>query len=207
MYASHTGTKTTLAMFRASKWGVLFTPDTVGGSAQDYARFHSYAMDNGAWGAFAGKRAWPEDTFVAMAERHGSSADFVVVPDVVGDRDATLEQTRKWMAWCMDRVRVVLVAVQDGMTEADLPLLGERVGVFVGGSTDWKWKTAERWAQACARAGAWCHVGRVNSAKRIASCVSIDATSCDGNSSVLFPCTHARLEEARRYSESQLRLV
>lgn len=71
------------------------------------------------------------------------------------------------------------------MTLADVePHLNERVGVFVGGSpnTDFKERTTPMWAQACRKVGVWCHVGRVNSQRRIAVCATAGATSFDGTS-------------------------
>ncbi len=197
-YCSLTGTRTTLAMLRASDWGVLVTPDT-------WARCHvpegmTLACDNGAWGAFAGNRAWDAGLFVAMAHDVCRRVEWVVVPDVVGLATASWEQTSRWMDWCLSLFRRVLVAVQDGMETwtwlADV--LGPRVGVFIGGSTEWKLRTVFHWCGMARAAGAVSHVGRVNSAKRMHLCAAAGADSVDGNSSVLFPVTHRKLDAASR---------
>lgn len=67
-------------------------------------------------------------------------------------------------------------------------LLSPRVGIFVGGApdTDFKERTTPMWATACRRAGAWCHVGRVNTQRRIAICQAAGATSFDGTSATRF---------------------
>lgn len=195
MFASLTGTRSTLRMLKASGWGVLVTPDTLA-RCRVPTNMHK-ALDNGAWGAFAGKRAWDAALFTWMLERHGRDALWVVVPDVVADAEASTARTREWLAFCQDRCPRVLVAVQDGMTRPPVPL-GPRVGVFVGGSTEWKLATLGRWAALARRAGAWCHVGRVNSVKRINLCIEAGATSADGNNSVLFPVNHERLARAAR---------
>lgn len=74
-----------------------------------------------------------------------------------------------------------LLAVQNGMVVADVEeLIGPRIGIFVGGDTRWKLETLPAWAELARAKSAWCHVGRVNSAKRIATCARAGATSFDG---------------------------
>lgn len=202
-FSSLTGTRSTIEMLRSSGWGVLVTPDTGRRTLPGCIRI---AMDNGAWGAHVGKREWNKDLFMKVAWSVGPRADWCVVPDVVGDAEASWKRTLEWMDWCLTVFQKVLIAVQDGMEAWEsLPFSG-RVGIFVGGSTEWKLRTLDHWGREAKRCGAWLHVGRVNSAKRIASCAAVGADSFDGNSSVLFPCTHKRLEEARAQSVAQGRL-
>jgi hypothetical protein len=62
------------------------------------------------------------------------------------------------------------------------------VGIFVGGSdkSDWKERTVGQWAALARSAGAICHVGRVNTQRRIAICAAAGATSIDGTSASRF---------------------
>lgn len=93
----------------------------------------------------------------------------------------------------------VLIPVQDGVAVADVtPFLGPSVGVFVGGSpdTDWKERTTPLWAAACRARGAWCHVGRVNSQRRIAICAAAGATSFDGTSATRYAVELPKLHRA-----------
>lgn len=204
-YASLTGTRTTLDAMRAHGWGVLVTPDTW--KRCKVPRDMPLACDNGAWGAFNGNRQWDAHLFVRMMHAVGRAAAWVVVPDVVADSVASLALTRAWLPWCLDNCAKVLVAVQDGMTEADVaPLLGPRVGVFVGGSTEWKLRTMWDWAQLARRCGAYSHVGRVNSGKRLRACVDARVDSVDGNSAVLFPVTLPKLDAAKKRAERQASL-
>jgi hypothetical protein len=201
-YASLTGTRSTIASMRAHGWGVLVTPDTW--KRCRVPRDIPLACDNGAWGAFNGKRAWDAHLFVRMMNAVGRDVAWVVVPDVVGNAVASLALTRAWLPWCLDNCAKVLVAVQDGMAEEDVaPMLGPRVGVFVGGSTEWKLRTLRAWVRLAARLGAYSHVGRVNSAKRIAACADAGADSADGNSVVMFPCTMPRLDRAMKRTSLQ----
>ncbi len=92
-----------------------------------------------------------------------------------------------------------LIPVQDGMTISDVrPFLGPNVGIFVGGSplTDWKERTTPMWAKACREAGAWCHVGRVNSQRRIQICATAGATSFDGTSATKYAVELPKLHRA-----------
>ena len=66
------------------------------------------------------------------------------------------------------------MAVQDGMEPGDVP--AEAGVVFVGGSTEWKWRTVRDWCDAFDRV----HVGRVNTNGKLWECHEAGAESCDG---------------------------
>ena len=92
-----------------------------------------------------------------------------------------------------------LIAVQDGMVTGDIEhLLGPSVGVFVGGSTEWKIATLHEWARVARSAGAWCHVGRVNTVGRMNRCSTAGVSSIDGTSVTRFVCNLPKLDGARR---------
>lgn len=85
------------------------------------------------------------------------------------------------------------------MALADVrPFLGPNVGVFVGGAptTNWKEETTPMWAKACREVGAWCHVGRVNSQRRIAILAAAGATSFDGTSATRYAVELPKLHRA-----------
>jgi hypothetical protein len=85
------------------------------------------------------------------------------------------------------------------MSEADVaPLLGERVGIFVGGSTSWKLETLARWGTLAAARGCHCHVGRVNTARRIRLVADAGAHSFDGSSLTRFAANLPRLDNEVR---------
>jgi hypothetical protein len=66
------------------------------------------------------------------------------------------------------------IAVQDGMTPADIPANAEVI--FIGGTTEWKWRSLPMWAQTGARV----HVGRVNEVERLHICERWRVESVDG---------------------------
>jgi hypothetical protein len=157
----------------------------------------AYALDNGAWTAFQRGEAFDVPAFERALGMFGANADFVVVPDVVADSTASLALSREWLPR-LAGVRLALVPVQDGMTfESVEDLLSERVGVFMGGSTEWKLANLVRWGRWCRARGVYYPVGRVNTARRIARCAEASADSFDGSSVSRFVVNLPRLERAR----------
>lgn len=158
-----------------------------------------YALDNGAWTAFQHGSSWDGLAFQRALTRFGKDADFVVAPDIVAGGMASLAKSLEWLPRLLSCTEQVLLAVQDGMVFPDLaPHVGPRVGVFVGGSTEWKLPAIRAWGPWCARMGVWCHVGRVNTIRRIRSCGMAGVTSFDGSSASRYSKTLPFLDEARR---------
>jgi hypothetical protein len=129
----------------------------------------------------------------------GSGADWSVVPDIVAGGRASLDLSLRWLRHVLDETPVALIAVQDGMTTDDVRgYIGHRVGLFVGGSTTWKLSTMGEWAALGREHGAWVHVGRVNTARRIKECQIAGVDSFDGTSVSRFAKTLRQLDAARR---------
>jgi hypothetical protein len=122
----------------------------------------------------------------------------VVAPDIVAGGLDSLRMSVSWLPR-LDVARRVLIPVQDGMTAGDVaPLLCDRIGIFVGGSTDWKLRTMLEWGDLAHHRRAYLHVGRVNTARRIHACAYAGAHSFDGSSVTRFAKTLPLLEHARR---------
>lgn len=191
-YASRTGTRTTLAALREAGWRLL-----VSATGELRTEGFAYALDNGAWSAHQHGRPLDVDAFYRALTLLGRDADFVVMPDVVAGGEASLELTFRNMQRVLNATAVGLIAVQNGHEPWQIDeLLGPRCGVFVGGDTVWKLATIPRWAAVARSRGAWCHVGRVNTSRRIELCGGAGATSFDGSGPVRFPSTLARLQRA-----------
>jgi hypothetical protein len=192
-YASRTGTQKNLARLRRAGWG-LFVVAT-GAWRTEGMR---YAIDNGAWTAFAAGTAWDGMRFRELVARLGDGADFIVAPDVVSGGLASLRLSESWLPR-LAHVARVLVPAQNGIGVEDMAsMLGPRVGVFVGGDTAYKLATMAAWARACRERGAWCHVGRVNSAVRIHACAAAGVDSFDGSSASRYSVELPKLDNARR---------
>jgi hypothetical protein len=195
--ATGTGTKRNLAAMTGAGWGLLLTPDR----PEMRPGFSCYAIDNGAWGCHQRGVEWEPSKWLALVDRWGAGAEWAVLPDVVMGGTASLARSVGWLPQVVGKCPRWLIAVQDGMTDADLaPHLSPSVGVFVGGSTEWKEQSLPMWGRACRAAGAWLHVGRVNSARRIRLCAMAGADSIDGTSGTRFAKTVPKLDFAVRQS-------
>lgn len=215
-YASRTGTKRNLAALRKAGWRLLV-------SARGVLRTEGfrYALDNGAWSAFqAGNRARAEalankataaeaeaafetasrfdvEAFEKAVALLGADADWIVVPDVVCNTEETLRMAREWIPKLSQYY--LLIAVQNGMTPDDVRhWLSPRIGIFLGGDSEWKEQTARMWGELAKERGCWFHVGRVNSARRIAICAEAGADSFDGTSASRYALSLPRLDRAVR---------
>jgi hypothetical protein len=203
-YAAHTTGATNRAALRAARWGLL-------GSAAYRWRDSEWrcladgglgwALDNGAWSAFKAGTPFDGDAFRRAVAECGP-VDWAVCPDVVGDADGTRRAIDQWLPWLERQVSRVLVAVQDGMTPTDVSL-SPSVGVFVGGLDAWKEATMHTWSALARASGAWCHVGRVNSVRRLTMVRTADATSFDGSGPSRFS-KHLAVMERGRSATAQL---
>lgn len=155
-----------------------------------------YAIDNGAYGAWSNNIPWNEDKFLNHLEKTKTAPKkplWVVVPDVVTNREATIEKWKQWSEIVRNTLHNVPLAfaVQDGMKKEDVPKDADVI--FVGGSTEWKWKNLYEWTENFDRV----HVGRVNSERLLWIAHESGAESCDGTGWVRGG--EERLEELHRY--------
>lgn len=191
-YASRTGTKVNLDALRAAGWRLL-----VSAAGVNRTEGFRYALDNGAWTAFQQGKPIDLAAFQRCLRRLGSNADWAAFPDVVAGGKRSLDLSLAWMRHVLDECELGMLPVQDGMIEDDVrDLVGPRVGIFVGGSTCWKLSTMGRWASLAKERGAWCHVARVNSQRRIFRAASAGAHSFDGTSATRYSKSLPRLDRA-----------
>ena len=198
-FASRTGTRRNLAALRARGWGLIISAT----GRHRTEGFELYAIDNGAWTSYQSGRPWSAIKFVKLVIALGAGARFIILPDIVGGGAASLRLSLEWMPVLRWYGVLLLIPVQDGMEPGDLePHIGPDVGIFVGGSnkapTWWKVRTMRGWAAMARSRNAYCHVGRVNSAKRIKMCALSGVDSFDGTSASKFTVTLAPLDKARR---------
>lgn len=140
--------------------------------------FLPYALDNGAYRAWETGERWKQREYLGLCEKavkHATPPLWLLVPDVVADRDQTLWS---WEAWHRDLARwygwPLGFAVQDGMTTADVPQ--EAAIIFVGGSRGWKRRTFRQWAKEFPRV----HVGKINTYGWLWACAESGVESLDG---------------------------
>lgn len=138
--------------------------------------FMPYAIDNGIYAATQTGKDWPEAEFMKMLDKakdSGQDPVFIVVPDVLYDRAATLRRFDEYAPRLEQFGFPLAMACQDGMTPRDVP---KGVIAFIGGSNQFKAKTWD-----FAKAGLRVHVGRVNSLPRLKATHRCGAISCDGS--------------------------
>lgn len=171
MLANNTGIRTG---YMAGKFpgqvGHLFSPEAQRGPYE----FCPYALDNGAFGH---DDDWTPEPWVKLldwARLSGQRPSWALVPDRVGDRDATLARWDEFSPMLSEYGWPLAFAVQDGMTKRDVP--PDASVIFVGGSTKWKWDTYRQWCADFPRV----HIGRVNTYRRLWDCHDAGAESTDG---------------------------
>lgn len=192
-YASRTGTRRNLEALRAAGWRLLV-------SATGCHRHEGfpYAIDNGAWTAHQQGREFDVPAFERVVQALGAGADWIVVPDIVAGGLASLDFSLDWLPR-LTSARLLLLAVQDGIEPGHVrSLLGDRLGLFLGGSTAWKLRTMALWGRLSREVGCYFHVARVNSRRRIHLCNDAGAHSFDGTSVTRFATTLPGLDGARR---------
>lgn len=197
-YASLTTNLRNLSVLRAAGWGLMISAVKIR-SPRDFR----YCLDNGAWTAFVEGRPFDEAAFLRAYERLGSGADFFVVPDIVAAGDRSLDYSLQWLDRLGKPLSRPLLAVQDGMMiERIEPLLVEyQLGIFLGGTTEWKKRTMRQWGELAQRLGVYYHVGRVNTRKRIMLCAAYGADSFDGSSASRYSVNVAKLDNARHQTD------
>jgi hypothetical protein len=196
-FASNTQGKRNLDALRGAGFGILLTPGKHR-NPPDWCDL--YAIDNGCWALRDNPDAFMGKEFEELCRTHGTKAHFVVVPDKVARGKESLEFSVQWLPFCM-HFRRPLLAVQDGMKTEDVGAILERypsLGIFLGGSTEWKLSTLYKWGVVAHAFRRYFHVGRVNTAKRIRLCAEAGADSFDGTSATVFSCTIPLLNRARQ---------
>lgn len=168
-----------------------------------------YGLDNGAYIDFNKGTEFDGDGFIEMCKDLGDGADWIAIPDIVGDSKATLKQARHWFDKLekLDLDTMLLLVWQDGMTRSDiLPYVKDGYGVFVGGSTEGKLAAIPMVSSLCLEYGVWCHVGRVNTMNRVQYCKTHKVKSIDGSGFSQFICSHKQFIKYMNFKEKQISL-
>jgi hypothetical protein len=161
--------------------------------------FSRYILDNGAWWAYANDQPFDEAAFLKAYDLVASGADFAVLPDIVAGGLQSLDFSLRWRERLGKPKCHLVLPVQDGMHRQDVEkIVGPELGIFIGGTTEWKENSMREWGTLARDTGAHLHVGRVNSARRIHLCVAAGAHSFDGSSASRFALSLPKLENARQ---------
>lgn len=165
--------------------GHLYSPKAQRGPWPEFP----YAMDNGCFSLWNpvensfDETAWRKNgvedwrRLIFWAQAAPQRPLWAIVPDRPGSWEETRE---KWFIYSQE-IRgagiPLAVAVQDGATvESVRDLFPVPDVICVGGSTEWKWATAENWIANFPRV----HVLRVNSPEKLYWLENLGCESCDG---------------------------
>lgn len=197
--------------FAATSLRFLCSPQTVRNNQKciDGLNMRGYALDNGAYICYTKKQPFNHDAFDQYLDQYAAFADWVVLPDVVCDKKKTLALADQYIEKIQAKHQGIkmLIVWQDGMIKDDiLRFVCNGIGVFIGGSTKGKLKNMKWIADLCKVFSVWCHVGRVNSIKRMNLVVQSGACSFDGSGIVRFPVTLDLLTKKLLNNQKQMSL-
>ena len=133
-----------------------------------------WALDNGCF-----SNRWSEARWLRSLERHADRPGclFAVVPDVVADAAATDDLWTEWAPVVREHGFRPAYVLQNGCEEVP----SDAAAVFTGGDTAWKLGPEARHLVGEAQAaGKWCHMGRVNSLRRLRLASQDGYDSVDG---------------------------
>jgi hypothetical protein len=111
---------------------------------------------------------------------------FATLPDVVGDWNATVDLSCKYITELRSRGIRPAIVMQDGSSCESAANTGVDV-FFLGGSVKWKWSNADQVADWCRRNKTYLHIGQVNGISKTARCIELGIQSCDGSGLARFP--------------------
>lgn len=133
-----------------------------------------WAYDNGCFSGELNEAKW-----MRKMTRYADAPNckFAVVPDKLCDAKATDELWPKYASIVKELGYKAAYVTQNGCT--DIP--EDADAVFTGGDNDWKFgPDAQKLIEKAKSKGLWCHMGRVNSRKRIRYAKSCGYDSVDG---------------------------
>lgn len=118
-------------------YGVVWTPEQKRNGTP-------YIVDNGVFQAAMRDEPWDPDAWTDLLDKvvdHPWPPDFVVLPDVYNDAEATLERHREYADEVLSRNLRPAAVIQPGMDVHTQIALADRIGAgvaFVGGENRWK---------------------------------------------------------------------
>lgn len=138
----------------------------------------SWAADNGCYSQ--GDR-FQLELYLGWLQRqrpHLATCLFATAPDVLGDAAATLARSTPVLPLIRELGYPAALVGQDGLVDPPWETFD---AFFIGGTTAWKMSMdAFRLTREARRRGKWCHMGRVNSYRRLRLAELFGCHSADG---------------------------
>lgn len=165
---------------RHPRLGFIFTPD---GGNRIPSDDIPVAADNAC---FANPAAYSDDRYIALLRKMPRNALFATAPDVLGDHAATVRRSVPILRQIRSEGLPAAFVAQDGWSDGNTPW-DEFDVMFIGGSTDFKFRGGRAAVTAAKQRGKRVHMGRVNSYQRLRAAASIGCDTCDGTFLVFAP--------------------
>ena len=145
------------------------------------------ALDNGAFVAYKKGYPFPEKVFLNTLDKCyklNIPLDFIVCPDIIAGGEKSLNFSIEWATGRLKTAPSLALVVQDGMTAhmIDAYVLSLFECIFVGGTVEWKWKTADGWVKFAHASNKKCHIGQVGQKRYLSFAKHIQADSVDSTS-------------------------
>lgn len=138
-----------------------------------------WAADNGCYSQGDNFNLDPYLDWLEKRRQHLPTCLFATAPDVLGDAEATLLRSAPVLPLIRELGYPAALVGQDGLVDPPWETFD---AFFIGGTTAWKMSMdAFRLTHEARRRGKWCHMGRVNSYRRLRlaelfGCQSVDGT-------------------------------
>lgn len=157
-----------------------------------------FVLDNDAYTCWRDKKPWSVEAWRQMLDWIGLTRLqplWAAVPDVVANRNETLENWPRYRDEIKERGWDAAFCVQDGMVPDDVP--ADADVVFVGGSDGWKFPNLSQWTENFPRV----HCARVASRKMIEACENLGCESIDSTAWFRGPDRPDHLPMLKRFIE------
>ena len=162
-----------ITKYRHARLGFIMTPDRGDKVPTDTL----VAADNAC---FANPAGYSDTRYLKYLERMPRDRTlFATAPDVLGSHEATVERSIPMLRQIRAAGLKAAFVAQDGWSDDTTPW-HELDALFVGGSTDFKFRGGRAAVAAAKRRGKLAHMGRVNSLDRLRGAVGIGCDSADG---------------------------
>jgi len=152
--------------------------------AKKYFRDVPCALDNGAFAAWQKGYPFQADVFrdtIKHCYKEGIPLDFITCPDIVAAGQKSLRYSYEWAKGELKTAPNLALVVRDGMKDTDITrnIWELFTHIFIGGTDEWKWETAEGWVNFAHDLDMQCHIGKVGTLKRLFRAHEIGADSVD----------------------------
>jgi|TARA_R100001530_G_scaffold55017_1_gene40469 hypothetical protein len=147
------------------------------------------ALDNGAFNCYRKGYPFQADVFFDMIKhcyKLGIVLDFIVCPDIMCAGEKSFQYSMEWAKGELLSTPNLALVVQDGMEPKGIKFDIEDyfTHIFVGGSVDWKWKTAKEWVKFSHDNNMKCHIGQCGQLEFLKLAHEYNADSVDSSSIV-----------------------